>query len=200
MKIHESIIVADDILSSEDFLKLQKQCTQEIKFEGVERGDHVYFVAQTPEFLEEKILQTLEEIHYKKIEIAISFLRIANSKIDLNWRIHCDNGNVGGKFNPSHGAVFYITHDSNNLNGTAFWKHKKFGYTCPTDFDNEDIQKKLMPDKEDATKWDLSSIIGGVENRLVTYPAKYFHSKYPRVISGKNIQESRIIMALFYRI
>jgi len=200
MKINDSIIISDNVLAPEDFLNLKKECTENIKFEGVERGDHIYFVAETPKFLEEKILQTLQEIHQKKIDVAISFLRIANSKIDVNWRIHCDNGNVGGKFNPTHGAVFYITHDPNNLNGTAFWKHKKFGYTCPDHFNNQEIQNKIMIDKEDPIKWDLSTIVGGVENRMVTYPAKYFHSKYPRVMPGKDTQDSRIILAMFYKI
>jgi hypothetical protein len=200
MKIHDSIIIADDILESEEFLNLKKYCTEEIKFESVEKGDHIYFVAQTPKNLEDKILQILQEIHKKQIDVAISFLRLANSKIDINLRVHCDNGNVAGKFNPTHGAVFYITHDSKNLNGTAFWKHKEFGYTCPDNFTNNDIQNKIMVDKEDSLKWDLSTIIGGVENRLVTYPAKYFHSKYPRIMGGKDLKDSRIIMALFYKI
>lgn len=200
MKINDSIVITDNLLPTEEFLKIKTYCTTEAKFEIVQKGDAVYFVSQTPEILEKEILKSLQEIYQKQIELSVSFLRIANSKIDTNWRIHCDNTNVAGKFNPSHGAVFYITHDSNVLNGTAFWRHKKFGYTCPNNFTNDEIQSKIITDREDSMKWDLSTIIGGVENRMVSYPAKYFHSKYPRAMTGKNIEDSRIIAAIFYRI
>jgi len=200
MKINDSIIISDNVLSSEDFQLLKSYCINEAKFEAVEKGDNIYIVAKPPQEIEQKILQTLQEIYHKQIDVSISFLRIANSKIDINWRIHCDNTNVAGKFNPTHGAIFYITHDKNNINGTAFWRHKKYGYVCPDNFTNEEIQNKIIVDREDSMKWDVSTIIGGVENRMVSYPAKYFHSKYPRVMQGKDINDSRIILALFYKI
>jgi hypothetical protein len=200
MIIHDSIVIKDNVLSEEQFVNFRQFCTEKTEFQSLLKGDHVYHVAETPKEIETKVLNTLEQIHQRKIDLAVTFLRLANSRLDTDLRIHCDNGNVSGKFCPSHGAIFYITHDIEFINGTALWKHKKYGYTCPDNFDQEDIQNFLMADKDDPSKWDLSTIIGGVENRLVTYPAKYFHSKYPSVMTGKEIKNSRIIMVLFYKI
>lgn len=198
MRINNSIIIVDDVLNKEDFQDLQNYCFEENRFQSVAKGDHIYHVAYVPESLNDKLKSVLEEIHGKKVNISISFLRLATSKLDTDLRIHCDNGNVGGAFKPTHGAIFYVTHKIDNINGTALWKHHQYGYTCPDDFDDQQIQEKIMCDKEDATKWSLSTIIGGVENRLVTYPAKYFHSKYPRVMWGKNQKDGRIALPIFY--
>jgi len=198
MKINDSIIIIDDVLSKEDFQDLQNYCSEENRFQSVAKGDYIYYVAYVPDSLNSKLTAVLQEIHRKKVNISISFIRLATSKLDTDLRIHSDNGNVGGNFKPTHGAIFYITHKPDTINGTALWKHYKYGYTCPEEFNDEDIQNNIMCDKEDATKWSLSTIIGGVENRLVTYPAKYFHSKYPRVMWGNNQKNGRIVLPIFY--
>ena len=175
-------------------------CFEEKRFTALEKGDHIYYVANAPDNIIDKINQILEKTYNVKINNSISFLRLASSLYDTDLRVHCDNGNVGTDFTPTHGAVFYITHDENNINGTAFWKHYKYGYVCPDNFTSEDIQKNIMCDKDDSLKWSLSTIVGGVPNRLLSYPSKYFHSKYPRVMNGKKTKDSRIVMVVFFKI
>ena len=53
----------------------------------------------------------------------------------------------------------------------------------------------LVNDANDQSKWTLKSVIGHKENRLVSYPCNYFHSKYPN-----EFEESRIIFVIFYKI
>jgi hypothetical protein len=200
MDDNKSIIILDEVLDSEGFKALKDYCFEEHRFSALEKGDHIYYVANAPRDAIDKINTAIEEAYKVKIQNSISFLRLASSLCDTDLRIHCDNGNVGTDFVPTHGAVFYITHDENNINGTAFWKHCKYGYVCPPDFTDEDIQKNIMCDKENPLKWNLSTIVGGVPNRLLSYPSKYFHSKYPRVMNGTKVKDSRIVMVIFFKV
>ena len=50
-------------------------------------------------------------------------------------------------------------------------------------------------DSEDLNKWRLSTVIGYEENRLVSYPSSYFHSKYP----NKSWKEGRKVFVMFYK-
>lgn len=200
MKKDKSVIFIDDVLDSAEFENLKQYCFEDRRFTALEKGDHIYYVANAPQNIIDKIHTEIESIYNTKIKNIVCFLRLASSVFDTDLRIHCDNGNVGTDFAPTHGGVFYITYGKNDINGTAFWQHNKYGYVCPTDFTDKDIQEKIMCDKEDVTKWNLNTIIGGLPNRLVCYPSQYFHSKYPRVMNGIHPKDSRIVMVVFFKI
>jgi hypothetical protein len=55
-------------------------------------------------------------------------------------------------------------------------------------------------DYNDIDKWELSSVVGGIENRLVSYPAEYFHSKFPSKAWGATQKDCRIVFVLFYSV
>ena len=200
MKKNKSIILVDDLLDTTEFENLKEYCFENRRFSALEKGDHIYYVANAPQEVIDKVTSHLEEIYNTKINNSVCFLRLASSFYDTDLRIHCDNGNVGTDFAPTHGGVFYITSGKEEINGTAFWQHNKYGYVCPSNFTDEDIQKKIMCDKDDSSKWNLSTIIGGVPNRLVCYPSQYFHSKYPRVMNGLTPKQSRIVLVTFFKI
>ena len=200
MKKEKSVFFVDDVLDLSEFESLKQYCFEDRRFTALEKGDHIYYVANAPQNVIDKIYTEIENIYNTKIKNIVCFLRLASSVFDTDLRIHCDNGNVGTDFTPTHGGVFYITYGKNDINGTAFWQHNKYGYACPTDFTDGDIQKKIMCDKDDSTKWNLNTIIGGVPNRLLCYPSQYFHSKYPRVMNGVYPKDSRIVMVTFFKI
>ena len=200
MKKEKSVFFVDDVLDLSEFESLKQYCFEDRRFTALEKGDHIYYVANAPQNIIDKIYTEIESIYNTKIKNIVCFLRLASSVFDTDLRIHCDNGNVGTDFAPTHGGVFYITYGKNDINGTAFWRHNKYGYVCPTDFTDKDIQEKIMCDKEDVTKWNLNTIIGGLPNRLVCYPSQYFHSKYPRVMNGIHPKDSRIVMVVFFKI
>jgi len=200
MENNKSVIFVDNVLHASLFEEFKQYCFEDKRFAALEKDDHVYYVANAPQVIINEITSCLENIYNTKVKNIICFLRLASSMFDTDLRIHCDNGNVGSNFTQTHGSVFYITHDEENINGTAFWKHHKYGYACPSDFTDKDIQTKIMCDKDDPLKWSLSTIVGGVPNRLISYPAQYFHSKYPRVMKGSSIKESRIVLVAFFQI
>ena len=72
-----------------------------------------------------------------------------------------------------------------------FWKHKKLGYKLDN---KKNFNKVLLEDSNDETKWELNTVIGHKENRLVSYPSNYFHSKYPNEHISK-----REVFVMFYK-
>ena len=43
--------------------------------------------------------------------------------------------------------------------------------------------------------WTLNSVIGYEQNRAISYPANYFHSKYP----NKSWKSGREVFVMFYK-
>ena len=52
----------------------------------------------------------------------------------------------------------------------------------------------LIEDSNDKSKWRLNSVVGFEENRLLSYPCEYFHSKYPN-----KHEEQRVVLVMFYK-
>ena len=51
-----------------------------------------------------------------------------------------------------------------------------------------------ISDANDKSKWKLNSVIGYKDNRLLSYPCEYFHSKYPNEYT-----KQRIVIVMFYK-
>ena len=79
------------------------------------------------------------------------------------------------------------------LHGTAFWEHENYGHTYIKSSSDE-FNRILKEDSNDKTKWKLSSVIGYKDNRLLSYPCEYFHSKYPN-----EYKNQRIVIVMFYK-
>jgi len=50
-------------------------------------------------------------------------------------------------------------------------------------------------DANELDRWNLKSVIGYEPNRLLSYPANYFHSKYP----NEGWKEGRKVFVMFYK-
>mgnify|MGYP003661794032 CR=1 FL=1 len=49
---------------------------------------------------------------------------------------------------------------------------------------------------EQPDNWRLNTVLGYEQNRLISYPANYFHSKYP----NKSWKKGRQVFVMFYKI
>ena len=69
--------------------------------------------------------------------------------------------------------MFLSEDNKEGLNGTAFWSHKTHGdtYTGSTE---DDFNRLLINDSNDISKWDLKTVIGHKQNRLISYPCELF--------------------------
>ena len=59
----------------------------------------------------------------------------------------------------------------------------------------EEYDRLIKEDFNDISKWNLKSVIGYKQNRLISYPCNYFHSKYP----NKSWKEGRVVLVMFYK-
>ena len=160
-------------------------------FEEVKTPGKSFFVKEIPGDLTKYITNKLEAIEGKKIKNILSFLREAKEKQDDDWRIHNDSIIEGEQ--PDRAIVLYVKSSEAELNGTAFWEHKdyKFNYIKSN---NEEFDRMLTEDSNDTTKWKLNSVIGHRDNRLLSYPSEYFHSKYPN-----KFKNQRVVLIMFYK-
>ena len=182
------IYVKDNFLPSNVFQSLLSYSNN---FKEVKTPGKSFWVKELPGDLTKHITDKLELIEGKKIKNILSFLREAKETQDTDWRIHNDSIIEGEQ--PDRAIVLYVKSNEAKLNGTAFWEHKdyKFNYTKSS---NEEFNRMLTEDSNDVTKWKLNSVIGHRDNRLLSYPSEYFHSKYPN-----KFKNQRVVLIMFYK-
>jgi hypothetical protein len=163
-------------------------------FNAVEVGDKVYYVQDSNKEFDNYVLGKLTEVNGGvKLKSLLSFFRVATDELDIDWRIHADS-KIGDVI-PENALVLYMSpSEMEGLHGVAFWKHKEIGYEMPLDISNEEADRMLLEEADKLENWELSSVVGYRPNRAVSYPANYFHSKYP----NKGWKNGRMIYVIFY--
>ncbi|WP_430611519.1 hypothetical protein [Flavobacterium sp. JP2137] len=179
------IKVQDNYLPNPLFQKLQEYCYQN-NFERVQAGEKEFEILKVPP----EILPYLEIEGY---EMNLSFIRRAHKDFDTDWRIHADNI-INGKKTLLASVLYINKAEGVSENGTAMWIHEKYGTHLPDDASNEEFDRLLLEDSNDLRRWEKCDYIKSVPNRLLTYSATIFHSKYPNAIE----QGERIVLVAFY--
>ena len=157
-------------------------------------GEKNFYVQESFTSFDDYVLRNLAALEGRPLENILSFFRVSTDTLDNTWRIHSDL-NINGQ-RPDRAIVLYISpRHLEELHGTAFWEHKIYGKQLPTDVTDETYNKMIRVDSEDIDKWRLVSVSGYEQNRLISYPANYFHSKYP----NKSWPEGRQIYVMFYK-
>lgn len=161
-------------------------------FQEVKTPGKSFWVKKPSENFTELVCTKISKIENCTIQPILSFFREAKEGQDNDWRIHNDSIIEGQQ--PDRAIVLYISEDGyGDLNGTAFWEHYKHGEK----FENitpEEYDRLLTEDSNDRDKWILKSVIGHKQNRLLSYPCNYFHSKYPNEFIN-----SRKVFVMFYK-
>ena len=179
-----------NFISSDNLNKLNTYLNN---FQEVDTGEKKFWVMDVPQNILDIFCNKIQLIEGNKPEVLLSMFRISDSKRDVDWRIHCD-GIINNDI-PNRAAIFYISESSyNQLHGTAFWQHKKYGEFLNND-KLENFNKLILEDANNLDVWNLKSVIGYKQNRLLSYPANYFHSKYP----NKSWESGRKILVIFYK-
>lgn len=184
------IYVEDDFLDKSliDFLN-----NEESEFQEVVAGDKSFWVKVPSEEFVDLVKSKIEKIEQNEIDVVFSFFREAKENQDNDWRIHNDSIINGQQ--PDRAAVLFVSENNHEgLNGTAFWKHKIYGDKFPKST-NEEFDRILLEDSNNLDLWNLHSVVGHEQNRLVSYPCDYFHSKYPN-----EFKRSRKVFVIFYKV
>ena len=182
-----------DNFLDQDMLQVTQNYLNE-PFQKVISGGKDFYVLDSNEDFDKYILSLLEYHEGVELENILSFFRVATDELDTNWRIHSDL-NIKGQ-RPDRAIVLYLSpRELEELHGTAFWEHDIYGSQLPAKTTDEEYDQMLEKDAEMLDKWRLSSVVGYEENRVVSYPSSYFHSKYP----NKGWPEGRKVFVMFYK-
>lgn len=182
------IYVKDNFLPQNLYKELINYCDN---FKEVKYPDKSFWIKELPSELIHYIERSLEKIEGKDIKNILCFAREAKKNQDNSWRIHNDTIIEGQQ--PDRAVVLFVKSSEDKLNGTAFWEHENYGHTYISS-DKEEFNRMLNEDANDKSKWKLNSIVGYRDNRLLSYPCNYFHSKYPN-----EYKDQRIVVVMFYK-
>ena len=179
------INIIDNFLPEDEFKSLQEYCDNNL-FEIVSRPGKLFSVLSTPSSI-------YNYIHIEGYEIVLSFVRSAYKDFDTNLWIHADNIIEGKRVDIS--SVLYINEEQGvTPNGTAFWEHYSHGVKLSKDCSDSEFDNILIKDADDRSSWLKKDYISSRPNRMLTYDADYFHSKYPEEIT----EGIRKVLVTFY--
>ena len=183
----------------DDFLPeyILKETIRDLSLQSYEEfktpGKSFYIQRATQPFINH-VTSSLSAVESKAIENILGFFRISNEDLDTDWRIHSDLKIEGQQ--PDRALVLYISpRKINELHGTALWEHKTYGKSLPDNTTDEEFDRLVTKESENLDAWTLNSVIGYKQNRAISYPANYFHSKYP----NKSWKEGREVFVMFYK-
>jgi hypothetical protein len=187
------IYVVDNFLDI-DFYNLYSRKLKEGSNTEVILGNKSFYVQPADDQFVNIVCDLLSGVEKKTVKPILAFFRCATDKLDNDWRIHSDFIIDGQK--PDRACVLYMSKSPlQGLNGTALWVHHKYGKELPDDVTAEEFDRMILDESEDLTKWRLQSVIGNEPNRVISYPANYFHSKYP----STSWAEGRYVFVMFYK-
>lgn len=187
------IYILDDFIEKELF-KLATDYLNKGKFQKHVVGEKNFYTQSSNEAFDGYVLRKLGMIEGRPLENILSFFRVSTDELDTSWRIHSDL-NIKGE-RPDRAAVLYMSpRHQEELHGTAFWEHEVYGKSLPSHISDEEYDKMIRVDSEELDMWRLVSVAGYEQNRLISYPANYFHSKYP----NKSWKEGREVFVMFYK-
>lgn len=187
------IHIIDDFIDK-DLFKIATDYLKKGEFLKHNVGGKNFYTQNSPESFNKYVLGKLGLIEGRPVENILSFFRVSTDELDNNWRIHSDL-NIKGE-RPDRAAVLYMSHrEKEELHGTAFWEHEIYGKNLPSHISDEQYNELIKVDSENLNMWRLVSVAGYEQNRLVSYPANYFHSKYP----NKSWKEGREVYVIFYK-
>ena len=154
-----------------------------------------FWIQETEQEFIDYVLKVLSKKENVELESILGFFRLSTNAIDTEWRIHSDG--IINNQQPDRAVVLYISQkELTELHGTAFWNHKKYGKKQPENISDEEFNRLLIEDSGNLNNWELDTVLGYEQNRLISYPANYFHSKYP----NKSWENGRQVFVMFYKI
>ena len=188
------VYLVDNFIDQHLFKALQDKLNKSDYIEHKTPGKSFWVQPATDQVVK-YIINKLEEKENQKLENILAFFRISNKQVDTDWRIHSDLIIDGQK--PDRALVLYISPKKiKELHGTALWEHKVYGKSLPNNVTSEEFDRMITKESENLDMWTLSSVLGYEENRAISYPANYFHSKYPNM----SWEEGRQVLVMFYKI
>lgn len=106
-----------------------------------------------------------------------------------------------------YASVLYLNLPEQCQGGTAFWSHDFYGDHLFSDEELlargigwESYHKTMTREWKELKPWKQTEFVPMQFNRFITYPTKYFHSRYPFEAFGTGPEDGRLIWICFYDI
>jgi hypothetical protein len=104
-----------------------------------------------------------------------------------------------------YASVLYLNLPEQCKGGTAFWSHEKYGAHLFSDaemaqrgLDKTAFHALMTAEWKRLDPWQQVGFVPMQFNRFVTYPTKFFHSRYPFEAFGNDGNDGRLIWICFY--
>ena len=176
------VTVQDSALT--DFRFIDKWIQDNAIFKTEHYGYDTFEIARVPDDISEIIIS---DIYNDTVDVKYSFLRLSTNEIDADIRIHADTS-----MDSEYASVLYFNNPpSEDDCGTAFWEHSVYGDECAVGVNG-------LEDCDNLDMWNLKNVINMKKNRLITYPTKLFHSRYPFKGWGKDKADGRVVWGSFF--
>jgi len=147
----------------------------------------------------QRLAQTVGAVDVK----GTAFVSAKSGEYTEQW-IHADT--ICAKW----AAVIYLF-DGHHQHGTALWRHRASGCAAQDhEFydklgvniaDRSQVQALVDRVKSESNSEEFWQCAGFTEarfNRLIIYPAKHFHSRYPREAFGDSPETGRLVQVCFF--
>lgn len=138
----------------------------------------------------------------KDVKCGYSLLRVNFDGQMPNNAVHTDSGY------DQFAVILYLNRPEDCKGGTAFWRHKKYGWThWPTD---EQVRRtcrkankigdQLRGDANNPDAWELVHVAEMKFNRMIAFPTNTWHSRWPWPAFGKTMEDARLIWVSFFSV
>lgn len=126
----------------------------------------------------------------------LSFWRLGLAGDSTTTWIHFDSGCA-----PWAALVYLSPEPEGQEAGTAFWRHRELGWDeAPRSLtgDVRALAECLDRDGMDAAAWWRTDFVALKMNRLIIYPSRRFHSRYPQDAWGADAETGRLVWVCFF--
>lgn len=150
----------------------------------------------------EEIAPHLGQKLKKKITLDLALARINFSGELPNNAVHSDNAYAEFAY------ILYLTRPEDCQGGTAFWRHRKYGWTQFPDSNEilrtgrsvKRICEMLQRDANRFEAWEQIHLEEMKFNKLICYPTVQFHSRWPWTAFGADKTSARLINVGFFNV
>jgi len=148
----------------------------------------------------EEIKPHLEARLDKKVTLDLCLGRLNYSGEQPNNAIHTDEAFSAFAY------ILYLNLPEQCRGGTAFWKHRKYGWTefptkqeiLRTGKSERRIYEMLCEDMNNVAAWERVHIEEMQFNRMICFPCKQWHSRFPFEAFGSDKSDGRLINVGFF--
>jgi hypothetical protein len=192
--MRESLQVIDGFLPAGVAAAARREALDLDFSDKVYKGERYPKVAFLPHEWTVILAGQLELAVRARVRVRLSFVRVSGAGDDTPQWIHADDGEA------AYAAVFYLSEPhGEGEEGTAFWRHREYGADeINPAGESAAWVERLNRDGHDDEAWERVGFAAQRFNRLLWYPTRLFHSRFPKESPGDSFASSRMIWAAFF--